>query len=52
MNLDHARTLASHPVEDSDDADRLRLLVFELCDEIESMRAVNTKAPRHPDESE
>lgn len=38
MNLEHARNLASHPVEDSDDADQLRLLVFKLCDEVERLQ--------------
>lgn len=38
MNLDHARTIAARPVEDSDDANQLRLLVFELCDALQESR--------------
>lgn len=38
MNLDHARHIAAQPVNDSDDADRLKILIYALCDEIEALR--------------
>lgn len=40
VNLDHARTLATGPVDDSADIDALRLVVLELCDEVERLRAL------------
>lgn len=33
------RTLATGPVDDTADIDALRLMVLELCDEIERLRA-------------
>lgn len=38
-DLDRARILATGPVDDSAGIDALRLVVLELCDEVEKLRA-------------
>ncbi|MGK0715150.1 hypothetical protein ACR5KS_03645 [Leucobacter sp. W1153] len=44
-DLAHARTLATGPVDDSADIDALRLVVLELCDEVEKLRGETKKRP-------